>query len=703
MSPTTRPPSKQIMMQLQHAAPLTVVNSTVPDVALEWILNWSCSSNTYLATMSNVCRQWRNIILEYLKGHFDAALEGPRTMTRNPLKGLLLPDMALEIAKRRLTGMKCSSLLLQQESDAFCLAWFHPRGIKVRTVDVAENFEESSSSSSEGDKDEMLSYKFHLKKASRKLKKRGKMSLEFKTVAEEWQGYRNATDVLFPFGYATAFVREFLQHAAEYKLKTSDVLLAPLLPPMKASNNLLQIEKITKSRTTTFAVRGATFARPHGFCLCWADNAKDSNNIHAHEDMDNLDATNDNYRTQMYKLKSMKKRDKKRRIRMRDSLPRTCLSTLAKNPVYQGQFGHLGGRRQRSIQFLNSDKNRAVYMRTHPFDCGPIQAPVTMFVVAIATEDGCFVSGLKRRFELGHLYGDGSVDSMMEMSPVCLATESSKPQAIRGSGGYQDIDSDDSSMFGVRRVAENGDANCNCKIQWKQKYERGGSSDEDDGSPYHSEVDEQQIVRGALGPGRWHVYTATFYGEKSVIRIDGVDEPLRGGEGTDASDMPILDGLTIGSDHLFDMSLCFGEGSEGEGAGSITELAVFKGAMDKQDILKIEDHLMRKHGILHGSTGFVNNDLSSVAKSSDAIKGLSEKDELRTRAHDQWQADKWKRDVHSLMMHAPPCLPPSGSGIPLRIVTRHRSVAWYRCCEVTGKPLRVSRIGSKQSNGSSDW
>jgi len=693
-------------MTQPHQTPPHTVKSSVPGVALQWILNYSCSSNTDLATLTNVCRPWREITLEYLKGHFDATLEGPQQKI-HPLQGLLLPDMALEIAKRRMTGMKMPSHLLEQESDAFCLAWFHPRGIKIRTVDLAENFEDSSSSSSDEDKDEMLSYKFHLKKATRKLKTRGKMSSEFKTTAEEWQGYRNATDVLFPFGYSTAFVREFLQHAAECKFKVIDALLAPLLPLTKASNNLLQGEKLTKPRTTTFAVRGATFARPHGFCLCWADNEKDL--ISIHDEVNRLNTgSNDNHRTQTYKLKAMQKLDKKRRIRMRDSLPRTCLSTLAKNPVHQGQFGQLEGRRQRCIQFLNADKNRAVYMRTHPFDCGPIQAPVTMFVVAIATEDGCFVSGLRRRFELGHLYGDGSVDSMVEMSPVCLATESSKPRAFRGSGGYQDIDSDDSSMFGgVRRVAENGDNNCNCKIQWKQKYERGGSSDDrssdgDEESPYHSEVDTNRIVRGALGPGRWHVYTATFDGKRSVIRIDGVDEPLREeGKGADTNDIPILDGLTIGSDHLFDMSLCFGEGSEGEGAGSITELAAFKGAMDRQDIYKIEDHLMRKHGILHGSTGYAKYPLS--VNSADTLKNLSEQDVLRTIAHDQWQEDKWRRDVHSLMMHAPPCLPPSGSGIPLRIVARHRSVAWYRCCEVTGKPIRVSRIGSKQSNGSSDW
>lgn len=698
------------MMQSQQPT-VDMADGSIPNIALQWVLSCSVSNNSDLAILSNVCKQWRQNVLEYLKEGFAAALEGRPKY--NALKGLFLPDMAFEIAKRRLIALKMASPLLEQESDAFCLAWFHPRGIKIKTVDLAENYEESSSSDDDDDNEKTMSYKFHLKKGTKRLsgKSRSKMSSEFKTVAEEWQGYRNATDVLYPFGYATAFVRDFLQHAAEFELKKEKSLLTTLLPPMIPSNTVFQVENVTKPRTTTFSVRGATFARPHGFCLCWADKQQDVLHVHdeirkrdtTDEEIRQLDTKDADHRMQMYKLKAVQKGDKKRRIRMRDSLPRTCQSTLAKNPDLQGQFGQMESRRQRCIQFLNADKNRAVYMRTHPFDCGPIQAPVTIFLVAIATEDGCFVSGLRRRFELGHLYGDRSDDSMDEMSPICLATETSKPRAI--SGGYQDIDSDDSSM--LHRVEEYGDANCKCKIQWKQKFDRGSSYDEDEGeeSSYHSEVDENRIVRGVLGPGRWHVYTATFDGKRSTIRIDGVDEPVRAEEGVDVNDIPILDGLTIGSDHLFDMSLCFGEGSEGEGAGSIAELAVFKGAMDQKDIINVEEHLMRKHGIIHGSTGFVKDPASksSSIKKTTHVRNLSETNELRTRADNQWQEDQWKRDVHSLMTHPPPCLPPSGSGIPLRVATRHRSVAWYRCCEVTGKPLRVSRIGSKLSNGSSDW
>jgi hypothetical protein len=56
----------------------------------------------------------------------------------------------------------------------------------------------------------------------------------------------------------------------------------------------------------------------------------------------------------------------------------------------------------------------------------------------------------------------------------------------------------------------------------------------------------------------------------------------------------VLDGLSIGSDHQFDMSLCYGE-IEGEcGQGAIAEIAVFKGAMEEPDIEQLEKHLMQK-------------------------------------------------------------------------------------------------------------
>jgi hypothetical protein len=41
--------------------------------------------------------------------------------------------------------------------------------------------------------------------------------------------------------------------------------------------------------------------------------------------------------------------------------------------------------------------------------------------------------------------------------------------------------------------------------------------------------------------------------------------------------------------------------------------------------------------------------------------------------------------------------------IPLRVLANHPTVVWQRVSQITGVPMRISRIGAKKSNGSSDW
>ena len=673
------------------AVKLNFVENCFNDGVVKAIFQYYCTSNVDLAVFTNVNRRWRAVVLKYLKDGFKMAIEGRQS---DRIYDLLLPDMGLDIVKRRLGAMKLSPLV-QRESPLFCLAWFHPRGIKIQSLDLSQTFDVNN----HFEIDE--NYKKHLRKATNVLKKGSNTKSVRQAVTDEWQGYQDATDVLLPFGYATAFVRSFLQFAIEYDLDTQ-MLRKSLIDSDKIRKKEYDAENVTKARRTTFSVRGATFARPHGYCLCWEDVSCISE---VHRELSKIDDTNsDEYRALMHSLKAMKQQDMKRRMRMKDSLPRICSSTLAKNPDYHSPFGQIEGRRQRCIQFLNAEKSRAVYMRTPPFDCGPIQAPVTMFMVGIATEDGCFVSGLTKRFELGHMsYGNESADSLVELSAVCMATESSTNNSRSGTDYYQSSspsDSDDSSVVNCSRTEDRGDMNCQCKIQVKRKYDNVSSYDDDEDSVSSVlDVEETHIVRGALGPGRWHLYTAVFDGNNSMIRIDGMDEPMSlPTESFAQHGIPSLDGLTIGSDHAFNMSLCFGEGSDGEGAGSISELAVFKGKMNLEDMEVVENYLMKKHGIIYGSVGFIDDQKPNLMSSAkmDRMPALG-------KLRDKWQEDRWMRDAHSLMMHYPPVSPPSGGRIPLRVAARHRSVAWHRCCEVTGMPVRVSRIGSKLSNGSSDW
>jgi hypothetical protein len=121
------------------------------------------------------------------------------------------------------------------------------------------------------------------------------------------------------------------------------------------------------------------------------------------------------------------------------------------------------------------------------------------------------------------------------------------------------------------------------------------------------------------------------------------------------------------------MTLCFGEGSDGEGEGAISELIVFQGRLPMEDIEQLEKYLMAKHGI-------------SPVK-SDAME------------------DEWRREVRALILQPPPySLRNDQRRIPLGVAAKDPSVAWRRANPVTGKKLFVGRIGTKWgTDGSSDW
>lgn len=402
----------------------------------------------------------------------------------------------------------------------------------------------------------------------------------------------------------------------------------------------------------------------------------------------------------MYKLKELRRRkkmhDRVRRRRMREVLPRVIVSSPMKNPVLQDpQAGILDGRKQRCLQFLNADGSRAVYLRTPPFACGPVKCPVTMFCVGIATEDGCFVSGLENRFELGHLHGIDQMDKSIDMSPICICAEENIVDTDvcfeKGETGVYERglvrsyseDMSDSSCDDYQ-IKRKGSILCQCQMQYQKKFDDDSLSEKSS-----SKINQANIMRGQIGPGRWHCYTAIIDGAKSTIRVDGCTEKINNTNqnATQNSCKATLDGLTIGSDHCFEMPLCFGAGSEGEGEGSIAELAVFNGALPIEDVEKYERHLMRKHGIIHGQW---------------QIYPLSENNAIVENVGNQWQEDLWRRQAHAMIVH-PPHHEIGGASIPLRVAAKHRSVAWHRCNEVTGRNVKVSRIGSKQSHGSSDW
>lgn len=356
---------------------------------------------------------------------------------------------------------------------------------------------------------------------------------------------------------------------------------------------------------------------------------------------------------------------------------------------------------QPCIQFLNVDSSHAVRLFTPPFEQGPISTPLTVFCVAIATEDGCFFSGLQKKFELGHLYPGNENDILIERSPICISADYIGP----GSGleeGARSIDEDKkmaSLAMGRRTNSEllhSDDSSCDMSYLeaapgeqgWKCMCPFNGVGDLADDGESSSQEDHNiegkgQVCRGRLGPGIWHCYVAVFDGEQSQIRVDGVEEPKSFDSRIPSSFKACLDGLTIGSDHTFDMSLCFGQGSDGEGEGAMAELAVFKGKLNVIDLMALEEHLMTKHGIPHPKRP------SEEVATDDEYSRLAQGLLLQS-------CDASDDKVDGLMSLKP-------KPVPLRYFTKLRNVSWKQTNPVTGESISVQRIGTKCGNSSSDW
>ena len=231
----------------------------------------------------------------------------------------------------------------------------------------------------------------------------------------------------------------------------------PTLKRSTSDASQARMSKISSLKfNPTFSVRGATLARSEGYCLCLEDEyiaqhlaQQKSGRIDDWMDLAYYELSEHRIRPHNKKL-SPSERVKKQSTLARSLLPRVIMSTRRKAPIMHrfdaedadGDKGHrdesihdphkakctptqsefLWEKRQRAVQFLNCDRSQAVRLITPNFDCGGIKGPITMFIVAITTEDGCFVSGKKSRFEFGHMYPLNNRDMLVDMSPICIAT-----------------------------------------------------------------------------------------------------------------------------------------------------------------------------------------------------------------------------------------------------------------------------------------
>jgi len=720
-------------------------------VALTWFLHNACTSNVELAVVSNVCRSWRDVASvtvaseavalatgekktpELAAGEEDngtKSTEANRTLINHSfssIRRLLITDMARELVVRQHQNNEKQSSKDTATTSAtqdhnkegnFCLAWFAPSGIQTISVSLGENDANDAEEDRKSGRGRKVS-------AGRNV-----------TCCSEWRGYRHATEVLAPFGYSTDFITSALDASTELAFGSAASTTKSSSSPVESSSSSQQSKALSHQYSPTYSVRGATLARPEGYCLCvdndYIEHANSSNfekPSHAANHcvpacidgwMNDYDDDNKWPLQDNLGLSPIQRKRKQTNL-AKALLPRMVMSTRRKYPLLH-RFAEEDAdenkkleeqplpweKRQRAVQFLNSDRSQAIKLITPQFECGPTHGPVTMFIIAITTEDGCFLSGRSERFEFGHLYPLGARDMQFDMSPISIAT--GKKEISEGEDGATDCVAYGRTSSGGNHATSSDDDNdstdseqsihCLCKFDSGDPFNPKELSIED--------PNEECIHRGCTGPGLWHCYVAVFDGKDSVVRVDGVKEPKRtrehyglteSEEEDDDVDNPanasrfvgsgVLDGLSIGSDHQFDMSLCYGE-IEGEcGQGAIAELAVFKGRMEESDIEKLEKYLMAKHGLLS-----VKEKRAFVAK-----ENSTRMKPLKIECH--LQEDEFRRQAHGLIEQRRPW---NLEGvIPLRAAANHPSVAWHRTNEITGTPIRISRIGAKNSNGSSDW
>lgn len=221
------------------------IRTGVPDAAIKWIA-LNCPSDTDLAKLSNVSRRWRNVIgdaiislvfevdhgpaveVSDVKNTIDpkevdrttasppsANLSQLETCTKIPfLVSLLLPSMLIEQirvssfganptekveskshhSKRRACRTNTNNGKHSFVRENFCLAWFHPMGIKIANL---------------ASKNTIATVSCHdtiipCITADQFLSSEGAMN---DCLVSEWHSYISAEEILRPFCYSKSFIQ----------------------------------------------------------------------------------------------------------------------------------------------------------------------------------------------------------------------------------------------------------------------------------------------------------------------------------------------------------------------------------------------------------------------------------------------------------------------------------------------------------------
>jgi hypothetical protein len=785
---------------------------SVEDIVVEWLLRFSSLSNVDFAHLSNLSQRWRQASKRAILEQATTA----KDICDAPL--LLLPSMVRYIISTAKTnGESNDNSNSGTQRDTFCAAWFHPDGIQELPISLNGTLSIMSASDDDyshttsksipafsptgepiydnSDKDDDDNTRGDGTRSSRSSRKQqirqeqnrskspatlslsmhrhvvlpngtattGSLSIDEPRIPTccEWRGYRTAMDVLSHFGYTSSFVNDVIKSAQSRtsSVSTSKDVSASIETNSKRRNSPV---KRRKYREATYAVRGAIVSRPESYCDCIDTEIEQLRTLRfatAGNDKSELN----NIRIREYKQSILRKEIRRLELQ-RDVLPR--IITRLTPPIPNGSKNSATNalkciqeqkqqpNQHRCVQFLNANGGHAVCMLTPRFACGPLVEPVTIVCVGIATEDGCFLSGLHHRFELGHLYPNNELAEISELSPVCIATDSMSAtvsEAIHPQANSSVIDSvdeqptaypvihicedDDDDRDGEDDFEDDDDMQDNVNLRIRDIVIRDDDDDDDSCDASCADDDENVrrhcscvfngvgekvaaldegkpriIHRGRLGPGSWHCYVAVFDGDNSMIRIDGVSESIQterpdcenDAVNQNTNTKAMLDGLTIGSDHCFGMSLCCGNGSGGEGEGAIAELAVFQGRLDLTDIRVLEKDWMERHCILP-----ISIHTQTAANGSNPLEATGN-DVSNASSMTVWSENDLARQAHALFFlpeteDGTTSLPSSApTRIPLRFLSRHRSVAWKQTNPVTGEQIHIKRIGCKPGASSSD-
>jgi hypothetical protein len=203
----------------------------LPEVAIRHLVR-SAGTNWELACLSNVSRKWREIAVSVILEQGHDALKG----SSDEYRLLLLPSMARYVL--------CQQKSTDNNVESFCIAWFHPDGMEIKQLsldaaDASDDESETEHADSMWPRDHRHDHspepfapsggpsyagsEEEGKGSNRRNRVRSgsptplfaavgaglkklQSATEHVSCMYQWNGYKEAMDVLKPFGYARRFV-----------------------------------------------------------------------------------------------------------------------------------------------------------------------------------------------------------------------------------------------------------------------------------------------------------------------------------------------------------------------------------------------------------------------------------------------------------------------------------------------------------------